>query len=93
MKSKKIKCTKCGSKVNIPFLWVLGVEIVLQCPECKTKYMTGYKMGAFLLAIALVITLAIANMLIFLTSSTLIPIVAILILPIWIYIAFRLRLF
>ena len=93
MNSKKIKCKKCGSKVNIPFAWVLGLEIILHCNECKTKYLTGYKMGAFLSAIALVNTLTTANIFIFLTSSILIPLIAILIIPTWIYIGYKFRLF
>lgn len=92
MSRKSIVCIKCKTKFKIPFAWVLGLEIVLRCPSCKTKYSTGYKMGAFMLAISLTLALVIANIFIYITSSVLIPLIAILILPLWIYIGYKLRL-
>lgn len=93
MNSRKIRCKKCGTKFKVPIVWMLGVEIVLRCTECKARYMTGYKMGALLMAVSLVVSLAVANTFIYITSSTLIPLVAILVVPMWIYIGYRLRLF
>ena len=92
MNNIKLKCRKCDTKFKVPFIWIIGIEIVLRCPECNTKYITGYKMGAFLLAISLVISLAIANLFIHYTTSTLIPLTVIFIPLIWIYIGYKLRL-
>ena len=48
MGGRKIRCAKCGAKVTIPWLWVLGIEMIFYCKECRQHYKINYKLGAVL---------------------------------------------
>lgn len=74
-------------------MWRLGVEIVFPCPDCRARFKTGFKMGALLSALSLTVALIVANLLIFIFSSFATPIVALLIIPMWLYLAYIARLY
>lgn len=91
MSRKTIICPKCGAEVRLPFLWIVGVEIVFRCGECKRPFKTGFKMGALLLGLSLALAVGCANILSYLFSSATIPLAVILIVPMWLLFGFMSR--
>ncbi len=89
--TRRFDCCGCGARVTIPWAWVMGVEMVFRCKQCRKPYKTGYKTGAFLSGLSLAVALALANGAVWLFSSVSIPVVVLGILPGWIAIAFPLR--
>ncbi len=84
-------CPKCGATVRFPTPWMLGVEVVFPCPECGCRFRTGYRMGALLFALALVLALATANLGVWLFSSYSLPLFVALVVPLWLLYGFWLR--
>lgn len=88
---RTFRCPKCGGEVRIPIIWIIGVESVFLCPKCKTKFKTGFKMGAILSALSLTAAVATANLGAYILSSYSIPLMALLIVPLWILYGFAAR--
>lgn len=86
--SRNLNCPKCGATVRIPVVWMLGVESVFACHNCKTKFKTGFKMGAVLFALSLTASVVAANLGAYVFSSYSIPLMALLIIPLWIFFGF-----
>lgn len=89
--SRRITCPGCGRVVTLPWLWVLGVEMVARCQGCKRTFKTGYKMGALLFALSLTLSLAVVNICVWIFSSYSLPFFVLLIVPLWIGFGFVLR--
>jgi len=89
--SRRIACPACGRTITLPWLWVVGVEMVMRCPECRRSIKTGYKMGAVLMGLALTTAIALANLLVWIFGSWSTLIFAALILPGWIFLGFVAR--
>ena len=89
--SRNIKCPRCGSQVRIPVFWTLGIEGIFRCPSCKLPFKTGYRMGAALFAISLALSLACAQLLIYIFSSYSLPLFVLAAIPLWIIFGFILR--
>jgi len=89
--SRRVACPACGEPIRLPWLWVIGVEMVVRCRGCRRGIKTGYKMGAVLMALALTVAIALANLLIWIFGSWSTLIFAAMILPGWIFLGFALR--
>ncbi len=89
--NRTFACPSCGAAVRFPTAWVLGVEVVFKCGACNRKFKTGYKTGAALFALALVLALAVANLGVWLFSSFTLPVFVLAVIPLWIGFGFRLR--
>lgn len=48
MSWREIDCPRCGQKVKIPWLWVLGLEMIFYCRGCRKHFKIDYKLGALL---------------------------------------------
>lgn len=48
---RKITCPKCGEPVRIPWLWVLGLEMIFYCPKCRKPLRIHFMLGALLAGI------------------------------------------
>ncbi|MCD8073394.1 MAG: hypothetical protein LUE10_09645 [Alistipes sp.] len=79
----KIKCPDCGSAVKLPALWLAGVESVFRCKGCGMKFCTGYKAGAALFALALVMSVATVNLLCNLVGSRSMMVLFYVAFPLW----------
>ena len=51
MSWRDVKCGKCGETVKIPWLWVIGLEMISYCKECRKPIKINYKLGAVLAGI------------------------------------------
>ncbi|GHV01824.1 hypothetical protein FACS1894159_10140 [Bacteroidia bacterium] len=91
MITRKITCPECGQSVTLPWGWVLGIEMVVRCRGCRRRFKTGYKMGAVLMALALTVSVALADLAIWLLGSWSTLIVAPLVVPGWIFWGFVAR--
>lgn len=50
-----IKCPRCGEQVRLPILWRCGLERVFYCDACKLYFKLDYRIGAIVVAIALLV--------------------------------------
>lgn len=90
-KHKVLRCPACGSTVRIPTFWVVGIEGVFRCKECRFVFKTGYKMGAVLSAIGLCLSILTAQILLYVLSVKAIPIAIAIIIPLWITYGYTMR--
>ncbi len=88
---RHLTCPSCSAQVKIPWLWILGVEIVFCCPQCRQRFKTGYKAGAVLFALGLTGAVATVNLGAWLFSSLSIPVMALAVIPLWLFYGFLLR--
>ena len=88
---RHITCPSCGTQVKIPWLWMLGVEIVFCCPQCHQRFKTGYKVGAILSALGLSFSVAIVQLIVYVFSIYSMILAVILMIPMWIFFAYHLR--
>lgn len=86
-----IKCPQCGNEVRIPWFWILGLESIFRCSNCKTPFKTGYKTGAVLSALGLSFSVAIVQLIAYIFSIYSMIIAIILMIPMWIFFAFHMR--
>lgn len=89
--SRRFRCRKCEGEVRIPFLWAIGVEMVVKCPSCGRRFYTGYITGAIIMALSMAVALAAANLCVWLFSSYTIPFFALLVIPGGIALAYPVR--
>ncbi len=89
--SRYITCPRCGEQVRIPTFWIVGVEGIFRCGGCKLTLKTGYRMGAVLFALALVLSLVCVQLLIYIFSSYSLPLMILLIIPLWLFFGFIMR--
>lgn len=90
-RGRNITCPQCGATVRIPWFWTIGIEGIFRCRRCKLPFKTGYKMGAILSAVSLSVSMAAVQLLVYVFSSYSMILFALLLVPLWIYTAFRLR--
>ena len=92
MKQKRtIVCPQCGSRVRLPWPWILGIEMVFRCPSCRLVFKTGYKTGAALSALSLTLALGAMQLAVYLLSPYLMIPACAAAIPLWIWIASRMR--
>lgn len=89
--SRHIRCPRCEADVRIPWFWILGLEGIFRCKSCRQPFKTGYKMGAFLSALGLCLSMAVVQGMVYLLSIYSMPIFVLLLIPLWILFAFLLR--
>lgn len=90
-KSRHIICPRCGADVRIPWFWVVGIEGIFRCRECRQPFKTGYKMGAFFSALGLCLSMAVVQVLVYLLSIYTMPLFVLLLIPLWIFFAYQMR--
>lgn len=93
MSLREIKCGKCGSAVKIPFFWVLGIEGVFYCRQCKQHFKLNYKFGAVLTAVGWTLAMVTMQLLAFFTSAVTLTIAVIAFFPLAVFYSFLLRRF
>lgn len=91
MPNRSITCPRCGSSVHIPLYWALGIEGIFRCRECRLRFKTGYRMGAVLSAMALVISMALMQVMVFLLGAFTLSLFVLALVPVWLILAFYLR--
>lgn len=92
MKSRRyIICPQCGKKVKIPLFWILGVEGIFRCADCRLPFKTGYKMGAVLFALSLSLSIVTVQLLVYVFSIYSMPFFVLAIVPLWLLYAFYSR--
>lgn len=90
-KRRHIICPQCGAVVRIPFFWIIGIEGIFRCKECRRPFKTGYKMGAALSALGLSLSMATVQILVYLFSIYSMALFALVMIPLWIFYAFHFR--
>lgn len=88
---REIKCPQCGAEVTIPFFWVVGIEGIFRCGQCKKPFKTGYKMGAVLSALALSISVAMIQLMAYILSIYAMPLLIMISIPMWLSLSFIFR--
>lgn len=91
MSRRDIKCHDCGSTVKIPVFWALGIEGIFRCGQCRRPFKTGYKMGAVLSALALSISMALMQLLVWIFSIYSMVLFVLLLIPAWLFLSFHFR--
>lgn len=89
--SRYFTCPGCGAQVRIPTGWICGVERVFRCSGCRRNFWTGYKMGAFLMGLSLTLSLVTVNLFLWVFGSVMLPLAALMIVPLWLFFGFLLR--
>lgn len=89
--SRHITCPRCGAEVRIPIFWVIGIEGIFRCRNCRLPFKTGYKMGAFLSAIGLCLSVALVQILVYLFSIYTLVVFTLVLIPVWWFLAYHLR--
>lgn len=92
MKDRRIiTCPECGDAVKIPLFWILGIEGIFRCGQCGRPFKTGYKMGAALFALALSLSMAAVQLLVYIFSIYSMLLFVLLLIPMWLGLAFLMR--
>ncbi len=86
-----ITCPRCGADVKIPLYWIIGIEGVFHCNECRLPFKTGYKMGAVLHAFGLTLAISTVQILVYLLSAYSIALFVLAIIPLWLLFGYLLR--
>ena len=87
------KCRKCGAKVNIPWLWAFGLEMIFYCPECRQYIKINYKLGAVLAGIGWALAFVSIQLVAYFTTAFTVTLAAALFLPLGFLYSFLLRRF
>lgn len=66
---REIRCGKCGETVKIPWLWVLGLEMIFYCKECRQFHKINYKWGAVLAGTGWALAFASLQLIAYFTSA------------------------
>ncbi len=88
---RKITCPKCGESVKIPWLWVLGLEMIFYCKKCKKPLRINYKLGAVLAGTGWALAFVSLQFIAFFTSAFTLVLAAALFLPLGVFYSFLLR--
>lgn len=88
---RHIVCPRCGAKVRIPLFWAVGIEGIFRCRECRLPFKTGYKTGAVLSALALCLSMATVQILVYLFSIYSMALFVLLLIPLWLFYAYHFR--
>jgi hypothetical protein len=88
---REIRCPRCGKAVKIPWLWVLGLEMVFYCRECRQHLRINYKWGAVLTGIGWAGAFASIQLLSYFASKFTITLAAVAFLPLGFLYSFLLR--
>ncbi len=89
--SRTLACPGCSGSVRLPTMWTLGVEVIIRCPHCKQSMKTGYLVGAAIMGLSLAVSVALANVLVWIFSSATLLVFTALIVPFWLLLAYILR--
>ncbi len=88
---REITCPKCGECVKIPWLWVLGLEMIFYCRECRKYFKINYKIGALLAGSGWALAFVSLQFIAFFTSAFTLVLAALLFLPLGFFYSFLLR--
>ena len=44
---RSLTCPQCGARVRIPWFWAIGIEGIFRCRQCRLPFKTGYKTGRY----------------------------------------------
>jgi len=88
---RKIACPRCGHTVGIPWLWVLGLEMIFYCKGCKQPLRINYKLGAVLAGVGWALAWAGVQLLGFFSSAVTVAIAAAAFVPMGVGFSFFLR--
>ena len=88
---RKITCAKCGTTVNIPWLWVLGLEMIFYCKSCRQFHRINYKLGALLAGSGWALAFVSLQLIAYFTTPLTITLAALLFLPLGFLFSFLLR--
>ena len=88
---REIYCPKCGGYVKIPWLWVLGLEMIFYCNNCRKYFKINYKIGALLAGSGWALAFVSLQFIAFFTSAFTLVLAALLFLPLGFFYSFGLR--
>lgn len=88
---REIACPRCGRAVRIPWLWVLGLEMIFYCKGCKQHLKINYKWGAVLAGVGWALALAAVQLVGFFTSAVTVALAAAAFVPLGVGCSFFLR--
>ncbi len=88
---RTINCPKCGECVKIPWLWVLGLEMIFYCKKCRKHLKINYKIGALLAGAGWALAFVSLQLIAFFTSAFTILLAVLAFLPLGIFFSFSLR--
>lgn len=88
---REIRCRTCGETVKIPWLWVLGLEMIFYCRSCRAYHRIHYIWGAVLAGTGWALAFASIQLLAYFTNRFTITLAAAAFLPLGILYSFLLR--
>lgn len=91
MSWREVRCSKCEETVKIPWLWVLGLEMIFYCKNCRKYFKINYKLGALLAGTGWALAFVSLQLIAWFTSAFTIILAAILFVPLGILFSFLLR--
>jgi hypothetical protein len=90
---REVQCRSCGGRVKIPWLWVLGVEMIFYCKNCRDRLRIHYRLGAVLTGVGWALALVTIQGLTWFASKFTISLAALVFLPLGFLYSFLLRRF
>ncbi|MCD7963583.1 MAG: hypothetical protein LUF90_08580 [Rikenellaceae bacterium] len=91
MKLTEIKCPRCRVLVRIPKFWLIGLEGVFYCKQCKKHFKIDYRIGAVLSGIGFAASFAVIQFTAYFTSAFTMIVSVVLFLPLGVFFSFLLR--
>lgn len=91
MSWREIHCAACGRTVRIPWLWVLGLEMIFYCKNCRSHFKIDYRWGAVLAGTGWALAFVSLQLIAFFTSAFTLVLAAAAFLPLGFFYSFRLR--
>ena len=91
MSWREIRCGECGKTVKIPWLWVLGLEMIFYCKGCRQYHKINYKWGAVLAGIGWALAFASIQLIAYFASKFTIVLAAVAFFPLGFLYSFVLR--
>ena len=86
-----ITCPRCGTDVKIPLFWVIGIEGIFRCSNCRMPFKTGYKMGAVFMALALTLAVTTIQLLVYIFSIYSMALFVLALIPLWLFYGYHFR--
>ena len=88
---REINCPQCGETVKIPWFWILGIEGIFYCPDCRRHLKINYKLGALLAGIGWALSFVAIQLVAWFTSALTILLAALLFIPLGFFFSFLFR--
>ena len=89
--NRHITCPRCGTDVKIPLFWVIGIEGIFRCSNCRMPFKTGYKMGAVFMALALTLAVTTIQLLVNIFSIYSMVLFVLALIPLWLFYGYYFR--